>query len=157
MTWRRARFGFFRYNSCHDCVASTFPRLVGQHFPFPGGPRPREPGSPSATASSARATTSPSINCPAQAVLGCVANVLVRQIEELAPSRKKSCKCRETTIWRTTTLSTQRSHFKSPSLRLTFRVVHRVSASPTAFGGPRCRQLLDIVWMTEPLPPFSSC
>ena len=50
-------------------------------FPFPGGPRPREPGSPSAIAGSARATTSPSINCPAQAVLGCVANVLVR-VEE---------------------------------------------------------------------------
>src|SRR5260370_33451405 len=71
-------FGFFRYNSCHDCVAPTFPRLVGQRFPFPRGPRPREPGSPSAIAGSARATTSPSIDCPAQAVLGCVANVLVR-------------------------------------------------------------------------------
>src|SRR5260370_3365485 len=70
--------GFFRYNSCPDCVASTFPRLVGQRFPFPGGPRPREPGSPSAIAGSARATTSPSIKCPAQVVLGCVENVLVR-------------------------------------------------------------------------------
>src|SRR4029077_5327885 len=78
MTWRKAGFGFFRYNSCHDCVAPTFPRLVGQRFPFPGGPRPRELGSPSAIAGSARATSSPSINCPAQAVLGCVANVLVR-------------------------------------------------------------------------------
>src|SRR5260370_28630283 len=37
-------FGFFRYNSCHDRVAPTFPRLLGQRFPFPGGPRPREPG-----------------------------------------------------------------------------------------------------------------
>ena len=32
---RKTGFRFFRYNSCHDCVASTFPRLVGQHFPFP--------------------------------------------------------------------------------------------------------------------------
>ena len=32
---------------------------------------------PSAIAGSARATTSPSINCPAQAVLGGVENVLV--------------------------------------------------------------------------------
>src|SRR5260370_40047089 len=71
-------FGFFRYNSCPDCVAPTFPRLVGQRFPFPGGPRPRELGSPSAIAGSARATTSPSIDGPAQTVLGCVANVLVR-------------------------------------------------------------------------------
>src|SRR4029077_17020903 len=78
MTWRKARFGLFRYNSGYDRVAPTSPRLVGQRFPFPGGPRPREPGSPSAIAGSARATTSPSIHCPAQAVLGCVANVLVR-------------------------------------------------------------------------------
>jgi len=42
------------------------------------GPRPWEPGSPSAIAGSALATTSPSINRPAQAVLGCVANTLVR-------------------------------------------------------------------------------
>jgi hypothetical protein len=35
----------------------------------------------SVTAGSARATTSPSIDCPAQAVLGCVANVLVRMEE----------------------------------------------------------------------------
>jgi hypothetical protein len=60
---RKTGFRFFRYNSCHDCVASTFPRLVGQRFPFPGGPRPREPGSPSAIAGSARATTSPSGEC----------------------------------------------------------------------------------------------
>ncbi len=35
-----------------------------------------------------RATTSPSINCPAQAVLGCVANVLVRvdQAAHLEPN-----------------------------------------------------------------------
>src|SRR5215467_4988124 len=37
---RKTEFTLFRYNSCHDCVASTFPGLVGQHFPFPGGPRP---------------------------------------------------------------------------------------------------------------------
>jgi putative transposase len=37
--------------------------------------RPREPGSPSAIAGSARATTLPSINWPAQAVLGGVENV----------------------------------------------------------------------------------
>ncbi len=43
MTWRKARFGPFRYNSGYDRVAPTFPRLVGQRFPFPGGPRPREP------------------------------------------------------------------------------------------------------------------
>src|SRR5260370_13949693 len=78
MTWRKARFGLFRYNSGYDRVAPTFPRLVGQRFPFPGGPRPREPGSPSAIAGSARATTSPSIDGPAQTVLGCVENVLVR-------------------------------------------------------------------------------
>ncbi len=68
----------FPLNSCHDRVAPTFPRLVGQRFPFPGGPRPREPRSPSAIAGSARTTTSPSIDCPAQTVLGCVENVLVR-------------------------------------------------------------------------------
>jgi hypothetical protein len=27
---RKTGFRFFRYNSCHDCVASTFPRLVGR-------------------------------------------------------------------------------------------------------------------------------
>src|SRR5580765_8834268 len=81
MTWRKAGFRFFRYNSCHERVASTFPRLVGQRFPFPGGPHPREPRSPWAIAGSACATTSPSINCPAQTVLGCVANVLVRMEE----------------------------------------------------------------------------
>src|SRR4029077_15569690 len=54
-----------RYNSGYDCIAPTFPRLVGQRFPFPGGPRPREPGSPSAIAGSARATTAPSIDSPA--------------------------------------------------------------------------------------------
>src|SRR5258708_20329356 len=68
-------FGFFRYNSCHDCVAPTFPRLVGQRFPFPGGPRPREPGSPSAIAGSARATTPPSIDCPPQPLLASVHNL----------------------------------------------------------------------------------
>src|SRR4029077_19465906 len=78
MTRRKAEFGLFRYNSGYDRVPPTFPRLVGQRFPFPGGPRPREPGSPSAIAGAARATTSPSIHCPAQTVLGCVANVLVR-------------------------------------------------------------------------------
>jgi transposase InsO family protein len=55
----------------------TFLRLVGGRFPFPGGPRPRKPGSPSAIAGSAHATTSPSIDGPAQAVLGCVENALV--------------------------------------------------------------------------------
>src|SRR5271167_78268 len=63
--------------SRYDRVAPTFPRLDGQRFPFPGGPRPRKPGSPSAIAGSARATTSPSIDGPAQTVLGCVENVLV--------------------------------------------------------------------------------
>jgi putative transposase len=48
MTWSKARFGLFRYDSAYDRVAPTFPRLVGQRFPFPGGPRPREPGSPPA-------------------------------------------------------------------------------------------------------------
>src|SRR4029077_12306908 len=96
MTWRKAKFGLFRYDSGYDRVAPTFPRLVGQRFPFPGGPRPREPGSPSAIAGSARATTSPSISCPAQAVLGCVANVLVRVREAMAdvpqkPSRGHGC------------------------------------------------------------------
>jgi hypothetical protein len=47
-------------------------------FSSQGGPHPRKPGSPSAIAGSARATTPPSIDCPAQAVLGCVENVLVR-------------------------------------------------------------------------------
>jgi len=48
-----------------------------QLFSLPRGPRPRKLGSPSAIAGSACATTSPSIDCPAQAVLGCVENVLV--------------------------------------------------------------------------------
>jgi ECF sigma factor len=52
-------------------------------FPFPGGPRPREPGSPSTIAGCACATTSPSINCSAPAVLGCAENVLV-WVEEAA-------------------------------------------------------------------------
>ena len=47
-----------------------------QGFGFAGKPRPRKPGSPSAIASSARQKTSPSVDCPAQAVLGCVENVL---------------------------------------------------------------------------------
>src|SRR5260370_3251054 len=78
MTWRKARFGLFRYDSGYYRVAPTFPRLVGQRFPFPGGPRPREPGSPSTIVGFACATTSPSIDGPPQAVLGCVENVLVR-------------------------------------------------------------------------------
>src|SRR5258708_33486272 len=45
------------------------------------GSRPRKPGSPSAIAGPARQTTSPSIDCPAQAVLGGVDNVLVRMDE----------------------------------------------------------------------------
>src|SRR5260370_16187320 len=73
MTWGKAPFGLFRYDSGYDRVAPTFPRLVGKRFPFPGGPRPREPGSPSAIAGSARATTSPSINCPANTDLVSIA------------------------------------------------------------------------------------
>src|SRR5580700_9386486 len=68
-------------DSCHDRVDPACPRLDGQHFPFPGGSRPRKPGSPSAIAGPARQTTSPSIDCPAQAVLGGVENVLVRMDE----------------------------------------------------------------------------
>jgi hypothetical protein len=41
MTWRKARFGLFRYNSGFDRVAPTFPRLVGQRFPFLRGERKR--------------------------------------------------------------------------------------------------------------------
>ena len=52
-------------------VAPTFPRLDSQRFQFPRGPRPRKLGS-------RRQTTSPSIDCPAEAVLGCLENVLVR-------------------------------------------------------------------------------
>jgi hypothetical protein len=55
----------------------------GQRFPFPGGPRPRKPGSASAIAGSAPATTSPSLDSPAQAVLGCVENLLVVSAESL--------------------------------------------------------------------------
>jgi hypothetical protein len=80
MTWRKAGFGLFLYHSCHDHVAPTFPRLDGERFPLPRGPRPRKSGPPS-IAGSARATTSPSIYCHAQAVLGCVENALVR-VEE---------------------------------------------------------------------------
>src|SRR6516162_2945533 len=74
---RKTGFRFFRYNSCHDCVASPSPRVDRQLFSLPRGPRPRKLGSPSATARFARATVSLSIDCPAQAVLGCVENVLV--------------------------------------------------------------------------------
>jgi len=49
-----------------------------QRFPLPRGPRPRKPRSSTTIAGSARATTSPSIDCPAQAVLGRIENVLVR-------------------------------------------------------------------------------
>jgi hypothetical protein len=42
-------------------------------------------GSPSAIAGSARETTSPSIDCPAQAVLGRIENVLVRLEETSRP------------------------------------------------------------------------
>jgi hypothetical protein len=66
---------------CHDRVAPASPRVDGQRFPFPRGPRPRKPGSASAIAGFTRATTSPSIDRSAQAVLGCVANLLVR-VEE---------------------------------------------------------------------------
>src|SRR6516225_5372880 len=74
---RKAGFRFFRYNSCHDCVASTSPWVDHQLFSLPPGPRPRKLGSPSAIAGSACATASHSIDCPAQAVLGGVENVLV--------------------------------------------------------------------------------
>jgi len=37
---------------------------------------------------------------------------LQSQTEELAPNRKKSCKCRETMIWRTTPLTSENSAFK---------------------------------------------
>ena len=74
---RKTGFRFFRYKSCHDCVASTSPRVDRQLFSLPGGPRPGKLGSPSATARFARATASHSIDCPAQAVLGCVENLLV--------------------------------------------------------------------------------
>jgi hypothetical protein len=83
MTWRKARFRLFRYNSGYDRIAPTFPRLVGQRFPFPGGPRPREPGSPSAIAGSARATTSPSDSLPCTNIsedgLGTFASALKRE------------------------------------------------------------------------------
>src|SRR6516225_11134149 len=46
-------------------------------FSLPRGPRARKLGSPRATAGFARATASHSIDCPAQAVLGCLENVLV--------------------------------------------------------------------------------
>src|SRR6516164_9151729 len=60
-----------------DCVASTSPWVDHQLFSLPPGPRPRKLGSPSAIAGSACATASHSIDCPAQAVLGGVENVLV--------------------------------------------------------------------------------
>ena len=50
-------------------------------FSLPRGPRPRKPGSPSATTRFAHATASHSSDCPAQAVLGCVEKVVVR-VEE---------------------------------------------------------------------------
>jgi hypothetical protein len=48
-----------------------------QGFWFAGRSRPRKPGSPSATAGSARQATSPSIDCDPQGVLGRVENVVV--------------------------------------------------------------------------------
>src|SRR5215471_354868 len=77
MTCEKTGFRFFRYNFCHDCVASTSPRVDCQLFSLPRGPRPRELGSPPATARFACATASYSIYCPAQTVLGGVENVLV--------------------------------------------------------------------------------
>src|SRR6516225_5373962 len=74
---RKTGFRFFRHYSCHDCVAPASPRVDRQPFSLPRGPRPRKLGSPSATARFARATASHSIDCPAQAVLGGVENVLV--------------------------------------------------------------------------------
>src|SRR6516164_10350433 len=78
---RKTGFRFFRYNSCHDCVAPASPWVDRQLFSLPRGPRPRKLGSPPATARFARATASHSIDCSAQAVLACVENVLVR-VEE---------------------------------------------------------------------------
>jgi len=46
-------------------------------FSLPQGPRPRELGSPPATARVVRSAASYSIDCPAQTVLGGVENVLV--------------------------------------------------------------------------------
>src|SRR6516225_8803385 len=74
---RKTGFRFFRHYSCHDCVAPASPRVDRQLFSLSRGPRPRKLGSPSATARFARATASHSIDCPAQAVLGGVENVLV--------------------------------------------------------------------------------
>src|SRR6516164_11352879 len=74
---RKTGFRFFRYNSCHDCVAPASPWVDRQLFSLPRGPRPRKLGSPPATARFARATASHSIDCSAQAVLACVENVLV--------------------------------------------------------------------------------
>src|SRR6516225_2569912 len=74
---RKTGFRFFRYYSSHDCVAPASPRVDRQLFSLPRGPRPRKLGSPSATAGFADGTASHSIDCPAQAVLGCVENVLV--------------------------------------------------------------------------------
>src|SRR5712691_11232927 len=54
------------------------------------GSRPRKLGSPSATASPARQTTSPSIDCPAQAVLGRIENVLVRVDEASRPGHSEN-------------------------------------------------------------------
>jgi len=62
MACRKARFGLFRADSGYDGVAPTFPRLDGQRFLLPRGPRPRESGSPPTIAGSAGATTSPSID-----------------------------------------------------------------------------------------------
>src|SRR6266478_4033232 len=78
MTWRKLDSVFSAKILCHDRVAPAFPRLVGQFAQLPGGPRPRKRGSPSAIAGTARATTSPSIDCLTQTVLGCIENVLVR-------------------------------------------------------------------------------
>src|SRR6516162_8406772 len=77
MTCEKLDSDFFRYNSCHDCVAPASPRVDRQLFSLPRGPRPRKLGSAPATARFARATASHSIDCPAQAVLGGVENVLV--------------------------------------------------------------------------------
>jgi hypothetical protein len=60
---------------------SSSPWVDRQLFSLPRGPCPRKPGSPPTIAGSARATTSPSIDFPAKAVLGCLENFLVR-VEE---------------------------------------------------------------------------
>jgi putative transposase len=78
MTWRKAGFGFSAKILAMIVSLRHFLGWLVSVF------RSREDlvlenlASPSPIAGSARATTSPSIDCPAPAVLGCVENVLVR-------------------------------------------------------------------------------